>query len=107
MLYVDGPTNSRPNATPNRYGLPGLFRNACLGMERQSSGFVRGLERPCDVCTSVETARRWRQRLRSTEPYRSHWLNVGNSKVGDFWLGLRIIANALFQPRQFWKRGLP
>jgi hypothetical protein len=25
MLYIDGPTDSRPKATPNRYGLPALF----------------------------------------------------------------------------------
>jgi hypothetical protein len=25
MLYIDGPTSSRPKATPNRYGLPALF----------------------------------------------------------------------------------
>ena len=25
MLYIDGPTSSRPNATPNGYGLPALF----------------------------------------------------------------------------------
>ena len=25
MLYVDGPSTSRPNASPNRYGLPGFF----------------------------------------------------------------------------------
>lgn len=25
MLYIDGPTTSRPSATPNRYGLPALF----------------------------------------------------------------------------------
>jgi hypothetical protein len=25
MLYIDGPTASRPKATPNRYGLPALF----------------------------------------------------------------------------------
>jgi len=25
MLYIDGPTSSRPMATPNRYGLPALF----------------------------------------------------------------------------------
>jgi hypothetical protein len=25
MLYIDGPSTSRPRATPNRYGLPALF----------------------------------------------------------------------------------
>jgi hypothetical protein len=25
MLYIDGPTAARPDATPNRYGLPALF----------------------------------------------------------------------------------
>jgi len=25
MLYIDGPSTSRPNASPNRYGLPALF----------------------------------------------------------------------------------
>ena len=25
MLYIDGPSTSRPKATPNRYGLPALF----------------------------------------------------------------------------------
>jgi hypothetical protein len=25
MLYIDGPSTARPNAPPNRYGLPGFF----------------------------------------------------------------------------------
>lgn len=25
MLYIDGPSTTRPNAPPNRYGLPGFF----------------------------------------------------------------------------------
>ena len=36
MPYIDGPSTSRPNASPNRYGLAALFELHVLGVARDN-----------------------------------------------------------------------
>ena len=92
MLYIDGPSASRPKAPPNRYGLPAVLRTPRLGVAGQPPGRVRGLERPCDLRTRVErretSAHIARlpcsviQRLRKGDSHENEYQDSEKSSVG-------------------------